>query len=56
MGGRATVERHGREHMRKIGRAGAERTWSKYRLEPFGTSYFAMVLRETGDIVRVRQS
>lgn len=49
-GGRATVERHGREHMRTIGRKGAAVTWSRYTLSPVGLNRFAMVEKDTGKV------
>jgi len=49
-GGRATVERHGREHMQEIGARGAATTWQRYRLAPIGQSGWAMVSRESGQI------
>jgi len=50
LGGRATVARHGREHMRKIGQRGAAITWSRYELRPVGMSDFAMVRKDTGEV------
>jgi len=52
-GGRATVARHGRDHMQRIGRRGAEPTWSRYSLSPVGLTEYALVERATGKIVRV---
>ena len=49
-GGRATVAKHGREHMAEIGKAGAEVTWSRYHLAPIGQSGWAMVDRETNEV------
>lgn len=49
-GGLATVARHGREHMQKIGRAGAAVTWKRYHLSPIGQSGWAMCSRETGKV------
>lgn len=37
--------------MREIGRLGAAVTWQKYRLQPIGTSEFAMIDKSTGQIV-----
>ena len=53
-GGRATVERHGREHMQQIGRRGAEVTWTRYSLSPYGLTQYAMVERATGKIKTIR--
>lgn len=50
LGGRSTVEKHGIEHMRTIGKRGARVTHSRYRLEPYGLSGWALVHRETGQI------
>ena len=49
-GGRATVARHGRQHMSAIGREGARATWTKYQLSPIGVSGWAMVDRETREV------
>jgi len=51
LGGRATVARHGREHMQAIGRLGADVFWQRYHLAPVGTSGFAIVSRETNRII-----
>lgn len=53
-GGRATVTRHGREHMQKIGKIGAAVTWKRYRLTPWKQSQYAMVNRETNVIKAIR--
>lgn len=50
-GGRATLDRHGVEHMRRIGRAGARAFHEKYRLEPVLQNDFAIVHRITGNVV-----
>jgi general stress protein YciG len=50
LGGKATVQKHGKEHMSEIGKRGAQVTWSRYSLKPVGTSQYAMVYRETGAI------
>ncbi len=52
-GGRATVARHGPQHMSEIGKAGAAVTWSRYSLSPYGLTQYAMKDRQTGKIVRV---
>jgi hypothetical protein len=49
-GGRATVEKHGRAHMARIGLAGARVTWQRYHLAPIGQSGWAMVHRETNQV------
>ena len=51
IGGLATVKKYGPEHMAEIGKAGAKTTWTRYHLQPTGTSDFAMINRETGQIV-----
>lgn len=50
VGGRQTLANHGREHFQKIGRAGAKVFHSRYRLDPIGSSDFAIVHRETGEV------
>lgn len=50
-GGRATVAKHGREHMRTIGKRGATSFWKRYTLRPAGTSDFAITNRETGEVI-----
>ena len=49
-GGMTTYQRHGREHFRKIGKAGAKTTWTRYSLKPVNESQYAMVHRETNKI------
>lgn len=49
-GGRATVVKHGRDHMAEIGKAGAAVTWTRYQLSPIGQSGWAMVDRETNEV------
>jgi len=46
MGGQATVMKHGREHMSKIGKLGAATLWQRYRLIPWQLSKFMLVKRE----------
>lgn len=50
-GGRATVAKHGKEHMRTIGKRGAAAFWKRYTLRPVGTSDFAITDRETGEVL-----
>jgi hypothetical protein len=45
-GGQTTVERHGKEHMSKIGKRGAEVFHEKYSLEPIYRNDFAIRLRK----------
>jgi general stress protein YciG len=50
-GGRATVAKHGREHMQRIGKRGAASFWKRYTLRPAGTSDFAITNRKTGKVI-----
>jgi hypothetical protein len=50
LGGKATYDKYGRDHMADIGRAGAEVTHTRYHLAPAGTSGWAMVDRVTGQV------
>jgi len=50
LGGRATVARHGPEHMSRIGKEGARVTWERYHLSPIGQSGWAMVDRQTNEV------
>jgi len=52
-GGQETFKRHGHEHMAKIGSRGAETTHQRYRWLPVGTSGYALVHRETDEIVAI---
>ena len=54
LGGRATVSRHGREHMQNIGARGAVVTWTRYQLMPYGQTEYAMTERATGKIKCIR--
>jgi hypothetical protein len=54
-GGKATLQKYGSDHFRKIGARGALITWLTYGLKPVGTSGYAMVHRETGKIKAVLQ-
>jgi len=47
-GGLATVRKHGREHMRAIGRAGGHALHKLYALVPIDQDDFLLVHRETG--------
>lgn len=46
MGGQATVTKHGREHMAKIGKLGAAVLWQRYQLIPWQLTKFKLVKRE----------
>lgn len=50
LGGLRTVEKHGKEHMRTIGRRGAATTWKRYAIMPVDSSGYALVERATGKI------
>jgi len=50
LGGEATKRKHGIDHFRKAGKAGAAAIWGKYHLAPIGQSGFAMVDRETNQV------
>lgn len=52
-GGRATLAKHGRGHMAKIGKAGAAVTWARYYKAPYGQSQYMMVRRDNNKIVRI---
>lgn len=51
LGGLATVKRHGREHMQRIGREGARRFHDLYSLKPYGTHQWAIVRRSDNVII-----
>ena len=51
LGGRATVARHGREHMQAIGKRGAAELWRRYELRPAGLSDFALIRKSDGALV-----
>ena len=53
LGGRATVAKHGRQHMAEIGARGAEVTWQRYQLHPAGESGWVMVDRTTNEVKAV---
>lgn len=53
LGGQATVRKHGLEHMREIGRRGAEALWKRYHLHPVRLSKWALVNRETGEFIKL---
>jgi hypothetical protein len=50
-GGLATLAKHGLEHFREIGKKGARAFWLKYELLPVGLSQFAIVRRDSCEIV-----
>lgn len=51
LGGLTTYRKHGKNHMQQIGRLGALKFWSLYRLSPVGLANFAIVNRQTNEIV-----
>ena len=55
LGGLATFKKHGREHMRRIGKLGARAMWTNNKLVPIGTSNFAIVRRSDNVVVGYMQ-
>jgi len=51
IGGQTTLARYGTDHMREIGKRGAVTFWNRYRFEPTGLSDFAIVRRETNEVI-----
>lgn len=51
LGGLITKARHGKEHFKTIGEIGAQVFHERYRLEPAGTSDFAIVERSTSKVI-----
>ena len=49
-GGKRTVKKYGKRYMRRLGRWGAHVMHSKYDLRPEGTSDFALVNKQTGEV------
>ena len=50
LGGKQTVKKYGKRYMRRLAKWGAHRMHSIYQLTPAGTSDFALVHRETGEV------
>lgn len=50
-GGLATVRKHGKEHMSKIGKRGAATFHKRYMLQPVGLNDFAIVKRSDTRVV-----
>ncbi len=50
-GGLQTLKRYGRKHFKKIGRWGAHVMHSTYHLAPVDQNDFAIVRRNTGEVV-----
>lgn len=51
LGGRKTFERHGKNHMAKIGKRGQRTFKRRYRWEPAGTSGWVLLCRKTGRVI-----
>lgn len=51
MGGLTTLKRYGKTHMSEIGKKGAIRFHKLYKLIPVNLANFAIVNRETNEIV-----
>lgn len=50
LGGKATVERHGKDYMRRLAKWAAHRMHAKYALVPVDLNDFALACRETGKV------
>jgi hypothetical protein len=48
-GGRVTVKRYGKRYMRRLGKWGAHRMHSTYKIKPLGQCEYALVHRVTGE-------
>ncbi len=51
IGGRRTLRRHGKRHMKRLAEWGAHALHSLYRMEPVLLNDFAFVCRKTGTAV-----
>ena len=51
LGGLATLKKYGNQHMANIGKRGAQAFWKKYTLKPVNLSHFAIVNRQTNEII-----
>jgi hypothetical protein len=49
-GGKRTVKRYGKRYMRRLGKWGAHRMHSTYRMVPVDLNDFALVHRGTGEV------
>lgn len=56
LGGLATSKKHGKIHMREIGKKGAAVTWSRYFIAPVGQSHYAMVRKSDNVIISTNLS
>jgi hypothetical protein len=52
-GGLATVNKHGKEHMREIGKRGAAELWRRYQLVPAALTGWGLIDRATGAVVAI---
>ncbi len=53
LGGCATFEKYGRQHMVDIGKEGARVLWERYQLLPYQTRGWALKNKQTGEIKAV---
>ncbi len=53
-GGKATVNKYGRQYMAEIGRRGAVELYRRYNLAPVDLNRFALVDRMTGKVKAIR--
>lgn len=51
LGGSSTFKKYGSSHMSELGRKGAKSLHEKYDLVPWGLNDFALVCKESGNIV-----
>lgn len=54
LGGKATLEKYGHNYMKELAKLGARAMWEKYRLEPVGTSDYALIERATNTVKKIR--
>lgn len=53
LGGLSTLKRHGKEHMRKIGKQGATVTWNRYSKIAIRQTEYALVRKSDGVIIKI---
>ena len=53
LGGLSTFKKHGKGHMRRIGKNGAKVTWDRYSMKPIGQSQYAMVRKSDNIIIAI---
>ncbi len=51
LGGQTTLAKYGAKHFQQIGKRGAAVTWQRYELRPAGVSDFAMIRKDTGEVI-----